>query len=342
MSIEIMELTPADEADWNAYVDATPCATFFHRVEWKRVIEESYGFAGRHLIARRAGAICGILPLAYVRRFPFPPALISSPLCTHGGAVADSDDIVQELEDAAAALARSLNVAYLEIRNLGRRREGWPVNSRMVTFRKRIYPSDDDNMRAIPPKVRARVRKAVGRGFTVETNQDLSRFFPVYARSVRNLGTPVFAKGYFQALIDAFGDDCRIKTLLLDGEVQVSSMYFYFKDDVLAYYIGSVPEARRESAHSLLCWETMSEAAERGCRVFDIGRSTVGTGAYDFKKFWGFKPIPLNYQYMLVSASAVPNITPTNPKYRTARRIWRSLPLPIASAMGPMMSKALV
>ncbi len=342
MRIEIKELTDADEADWNAYVDASPSATFFHRVEWKRVIEDSYGFAGRYLIAKRAGAMCGILPLGYARRFPFPPALISSPLCTYGGAVADSEEIAGQLEDAAAALARSLNVAYLEVRNFGRRRNGWPVNSRMVTFRKRIYSSHESNMRAIPAKVRARVRKAIGRGFTVETNQDLSRFFPLYARSLRNLGTPVFAKGYFQALINAFGDDCRIKTLLLDGEVQVSSMYFYFKDVVLAYYIGGVPEARRNSAHSLLCWETMCEAAERGCNVFDVGRSTVGTGAYDFKKFWGFKPIPLNYQYELVAACAVPDITPTNPKYRTAIKIWQNLPLPIANALGPMISKALV
>ena len=173
MNIEILkiqELESKDECDWNAYVEAMPAATFFHRIEWKRLLEETYGFAGRYLLAKRAGAICGILPLAHVRRFPFPPALISD--------------------------------------------------------------SHDANTQAIPRKARAEVRKGIKRGFTVTADRDLSQFMPAYARSVRDLGSPVFAKRYFQALFDTFGKDCRIKTLLLDGSVRVSLMSFYFKISV--------------------------------------------------------------------------------------------------------------
>ncbi len=342
MSLEIRELKPSDAADWNAYVDAAPAATFFHRVEWKHVIEDSYGFPGRYLLAKRAGAICGILPLGHVRRFPFVPALISNPLCVYGGAIADDDVIAQELEDAAAALARSLHVAYLELRNIDRQRQGWPVNDRMVTFRKQLFDSREANMQAIPQKARAKVRKGLKSGFTIKTEQDLSQFFSIYARSVRDLGTPVFSKRYFQSLVETFGGDCCIKTLVLDGSAQLSAMYFYFKDQVVACYSGGVPEARRNAAHYLSCWDTMCEAADRGCRVFDHGRSAVGTGAYDFKKYWGFQPTPLHYQYHLVAASAFPDITPTNPKYHTAIKVWQNLPLPVANALGPMVSRAIV
>jgi FemAB-related protein (PEP-CTERM system-associated) len=345
MNIEILkiqELESKDECDWNAYVEAMPAATFFHRIEWKRLLEETYGFAGRYLLAKRAGAICGILPLAHVRRFPFPPALISSPLCVYGGAVADADDIARDLEDAAAGLAESLEVAYLELRNLNRLREGWPVSNRMATFRKQISDSHDANMQAIPRKARAEVRKGIKRGFTVTADRDLSQFMPAYARSVRDLGSPVFAKRYFQALLDAFGKDCRIKTLLLDGSVRISLMSFYFKNEVLPYYTGAMPDARREAAYAFLYWNLMREAVEEGCRVFDFGRSTVGTGAYDFKRFWGFEPTLLNYQHHLVTASKAPDVNPANPKYRFAIKTWQKLPLPVANLLGPLVSKAVV
>jgi len=342
MSIELGELARNDEADWNAYVDAAPAATFFHRVEWKRVMEDSYGFAGRYLLAKRAGAICGILPLGHVRRFPFAPALISSPFTVYGGAVADDDDIVQELEDAAATLARSLDVKYLELRNIDRLRRDWPTNTRMVTFRKQISDNQDAIMRSIPGTRRNKIRKAMKCGFTIDTGQDLTLFLPVFSRSVRDLGTPIFARRYFQILAKTFGKECRIKTLTSDGSVRVSAMYFYFKDEVLSYYTGGVPEARRDAAHSLLYWDMMREAAEFGCRVFDFGRSALGTGSYEFKRFWGVDPTPLNYQYYLANAKTVPNLTPTNPKYHTAIKVWRNLPLPVANALGPMVSRAIV
>jgi len=165
---------------------------------------------------------------------------------------------------------------------------------------------------------------------------------PVYSRSVRDLGSPVFTRRYFQALLDTFGKDCRIKTVLKEGSVLVSLMSFFFKDEVLPYYLGGVPEARSEAAFAFVMWELMREAAEEGCRVFDHGRSAMGTGNYRHKQFWGFEPRVLNYQYHLVTATEVPDINPTNPKYRFAVKAWQQLPLPVAKLLGPIVSRAIV
>jgi len=82
-------------------------------------------------------------------------------------------------------------------------------------------------------------------------------------------------------------------------------------------------------------------AADRGCRLFDFGRSKLGTGAFDFKKNWGFEPQPLHYEYLLVKGRHVPDHNPLNPKYSLFIKLWQRLPLPLANLIGPYIVKSL-
>ena len=55
----------------------------------------------------------------------------------------------------------------------------------------------------------------------------------------------------------------------------------------------------------------------------------------------GFEPAPLFYEYELIVASAMPDINPMNPKYRLFIDCWKRLPLPLASVVGPWLSRSL-
>jgi FemAB-related protein (PEP-CTERM system-associated) len=167
------------------------------------------------------------------------------------------------------------------------------------------------------------------------------RFFHAYASSVHRLGTPVFSRKYFRLLKEIFGDDCEILTITLDERVVSSVMNFYFRDEVLPYYGGGTTEARAVAANDFMYWEVMRRACEKGCRVFDFGRSKVGTGSYDFKKNWGFEPQPLYYEYQLVRATQVPDHNPLNPKYRLFIKAWQRMPLALANVIGPHIVKNL-
>lgn len=85
----------------------------------------------------------------------------------------------------------------------------------------------------------------------------------------------------------------------------------------------------------------MRRAAGRGVRVFDYGRSKVGTGSYRFKTHWGFEPTPLHYEYELVEADCIPDLNPLNPKYRIFIAIWKRLPLPLSKLAGPFLARHL-
>jgi hypothetical protein len=90
-----------------------------------------------------------------------------------------------------------------------------------------------------------------------------------------------------------------------------------------------------------LYWETMRRAADRGCRMFDFGRSKIGTGAFSFKHNWGFEPAKLHYRFRLKPGESVPDHNPLNPKYRMFIAGWKKLPLPVANVVGPFIVRGL-
>jgi hypothetical protein len=119
-------------------------------------------------------------------------------------------------------------------------------------------------------------------------------------------------------------------------------MNFHFRDQVLPYYAGGTPAARGNGAYDLMYYEVMNRAAaERGARLYDFGRSKAGTGAFAYKKNWGFEPTFLQYEYQLRGMEKVPENNPLNPKYQLFIAMWKKLPLPLANFLGPFVTRGL-
>jgi len=339
--IKISELTQADIERWDLFVQRCSEATFFHRAGWKEVIEQSFGHKTHFLFAEREGVIEGVLPLGHVNSLLFGNNLVSLPFCVYGGIAAENNAARAALQQAACALADRLGVDSLEMRNLQLRNENWPAKDLHVTFRKEIDSDPEVNMMAIPRKQRAMVRKGIKAGLVGELDGGCDRLYQIYAESVRNLGTPVFTKKYLNNLRRVFGDACEVLMITHKGKDIAGVMSFYFRDEVLPYYGGSITAARAVKGNDFMYWDLMRRAGERGVRIFDYGRSKKGTGPYSFKKNWGFTPEPLHYEYYLVNAKEMPEINPTNPKYQLFIRAWKKLPLPIAKIVGPLLAKDL-
>lgn len=315
--------------------------SFFHLSAWRQVIKQSFGHDTYYYYSEQDGEITGILPLTHVNSLLFGNSLISNAFCVYGGIVASNDTAFNALQAQARQLARELGVDCLELRNRRQRHSDWPHKELYVTFRKELDPDIEKNMNAIPRKQRAMVRSGIKAGLTSMVDDNVERFYRAYSESVRNLGTPVFPKKYFQILKDVFGEACEILTIEQDGCLVASVMNFYFKDEVLPYYGGGTDAARDLKGNDFMYWEVMRRAVEKGCRIFDYGRSKVGTGSYRFKKHWGFEPEPLYYEVDLVKAKQIPEINPLNPKYQLFIAAWKRLPLPVSQIVGPWLAKDL-
>ncbi len=339
--LSIRSLDATNKERWDAFVDACPAATFFHRAGWAEVLRQAFGHRAHFLYAEADGTIQGVLPLGHIRSRLFGNALISTPFCVLGGAVGD-EAACTALEKAAIELAQSLQVDHLELRHSQPHHPVWPAKRELyVNFRKAIDPDPEVNLKAIPRKQRAMVRKGLEAGLQGEIDTGIDRLYLAYSESVRNLGTPVFSRRYFETLKSVFGPECEVLTVTHQGQIVASVMSFYFRDAVLPYYGGGTALARDLKGNDFMYWDLMRRACERGVRVFDYGRSKIGTGSYSFKKNWGFNPEPLHYEFQLVNTTQLPDINPLNPKYRLFIDAWKRLPLPVSRWLGPFLARSL-
>ena len=340
LPIVVNLLKGEDAPRWDDFVRRCPQATFFHLSAWRDLMEEVFDHRTFYLYAERAGDIVGVLPLAEVRSRLFGHALVSLPFCVYGGIATAEDagpETLHALESKAETLAQALGVQHLEYRNLQPRHEDWPRQAELyVTFRKEILPEVEANLLAIPRKQRAMVRKGIKNALVSEVDDTVDRFFALYADNVLRHGTPALPKRFFEQLKERFGEACEVLTVSSpEGKPLSSVVSFYFRDEVLPYYAGDDLAARELAANDFKYWELMRRACERGCKVFDYGRSKVGTGPYSFKKNWGFEPQPLSYEYRLYKRDSIPQNNPMNPKYRAFIALWKRLPIGVANRLGP-------
>jgi FemAB-related protein (PEP-CTERM system-associated) len=194
---------------------------------------------------------------------------------------------------------------------------------------------------AIPRKQRAMIRKGIKAGLVAEVDDDTDRLYEAMLECKRNLGTPFFGRRWLQAIKKEFGEQAEITTVTHDGNTVCSVMSFRFRDEILPYYGGGGDLARDLKGNDFMYWAVMEKACRAGVAVFDYGRSSVGSGAYRFKKHWGFEPKALHYQIRLVNSESAPELSPSNPRYDRAIRTWKKLPPQVAALIGPPIARRL-
>ena len=321
----------------DAFLDARPDATPFHRRAWVDAVTKGCGHKGHYLIAGD-DAVTGVVPLHEVHSMLFGRALVSSGFAVGGGILADDAESVGALADAAWTLATQTSCPTLELRG-GLLPDGWVQDTTTyLNFARDLAGDDETELLAIPRKQRAEVRKGMGNDLTVDIG-DRHAHYSVYAESVRNLGTPVFPRRLFEAVLDAFGDSADILTVRKDGVPLASVLSLYHRGTVMPYWGGGTAAARPARANDMMYFALMGHARERGCTGFDFGRSKTGTGAAAFKHNWGFEGVPLAYAKRSIGKAR--DINPLDPQYSRKVQLWQKLPLPIANRLGPMIARGL-
>jgi len=185
-------------------------------------------------------------------------------------------------------------------------------------------------------KVRNQVRKAEKSGCAVEDGgaELLGDFYKVFAHNMRDLGTPVYARRFFNDVLRAFPADTRVFVVRVAGEPVAASMTVGWRDRLEVPWASSLRSHAPQSPNTLLYWTMLRWAVQHDYRTFDFGRSTPDEGTFHFKKQWGAQPQELAWEYLGLSG-ALPDQSPKNPKFRAAIALWQHLPVPVATALGP-------
>lgn len=330
-----------------AFLADHPDAAPFHAPEWLLAVEQGTGNRALALIAEQGGAITACLPLSEIHSPLFGRMLASTGFAVGGGLLLAEQADPAPILAAAEHLALTRSCPAIELRGGTLPPAGGRWHRRSESHAGFIAPlaqTDEAQLLAIPRKQRAEVRKGLDQPLTVTTGsgpEERAAHYAVYAESVRNLGTPVFPRALFGAVLDRFGENADILTIRHEGRPVASVLSLYHRGAVMPYWGGGTHAARALRANDRMYFELMRHARARGCTRFDFGRSKTGSGAYHFKRNWGFTPEPLSYAVWTAPGAAPRDADPTSARHAALIAAWRRLPLPVANRLGPLIARGL-
>ena len=329
------------------FVARHPRGTPFHRPAWLGAVARGTGNRAIALIAERASQLVGYVPLTLGDSPLFGRVLVSSGFAVGGGLLVETDDAAEALVSGIEELAARHACPAAELRGgpLPQGRRGWTIRHGAHSgFAASLAADDAAQLDWIARKQRAEVRKglAADLDITIGTGPaERVAHYAVYAESVRNLGTPVFPAALFGEVLDAFGADADILIVRAQGRPVAAVLSLYHAGAAMPYWGGGTHAARHLRANDRMYYELMLHARRRGCTRFDFGRSKTGSGPYNFKRNWGFEPVPLAYADWTASGAPPRDADPLSASNAAKIRLWKQLPLPLANRLGPLIARGL-
>jgi len=335
---------PHDEAMWDHFVLGHPQASGYHTLAWRGVISKVFGHRTYYLMAKdEGGTVQGVLPLVLTKSPMFGCFLTSMAFLNYGGVLADRADARLALLAASAETAKDVGAAYIELRQTESIETNWLVRSRKVSMRLALPPEYETLLKAYPSKLRSQIRRAQKEGMDVRIGGEelLEDYYRVFARCMRDLGTPVYAKRFFQSIVETFPKEVRLCVVSLKRMPLASGLLYGFRSTLEIPWAASDKRFSRLAPNMLLYSAVLEFACREGFKEFDFGRSSVDSGSYRFKQQWGAHPRQLYWYYWLAGGQSIPELNPDNPKFKAAISVWQHLPLPVTNLIGPHIVKYL-
>lgn len=328
-------------AAWDTFVKNREFGSIFHTIAWRDTVKQTFGHEDIYLLAERDGVIVGVLPMFLVNSRFAGRLLISVPCAVEGGVLALDGEATGALFAEARRIATERNCAAIDLRSERAAFPSVPIVDRYVGFRRELPDSADDVLGWLPRKARAAARNGRYK-FRLSISygdEHLREVWRLYTISMRRLASLNYPYRFFETLVERTPGSHWVSLVRWNDKPVAGLVTLLFKDRVVPYFLGTTSEAKRCSAANFIYLDSMERGVAAGYRIFDFGRSRRdNTGSFDFKRFQGFEPRPLHYQCHVLPGHRAPNLSPENPRYGLARRIWPHLPLSLTRALGARLS----
>jgi len=336
-----IEIANAHHLDlWYAYLQQQP-HTPYHQSTWLELIKNQFGHETIILLAfNEKNEILGGLPLTLFSSKLFGRFAVSIPYINYGGPISRYKDINQALIAHSKILLEKFALSHIEIRSI---QAGlYPLyTSKKASMILRLPESDEALDKNLGAKLRSQYKKAEDYSPQLKIGKAelLDDFYSVFARNMRDLGTPVYPKRFFNAILD----NPKIQSTLLIVKLNnkaVSAAFLIANGYVLEIpWASTIAEANKKNMNMWMYRHILSFAIEQKFTFFDFGRSTIDAGTYKFKKQWGAEPRQHYWYYVMPEDQSLPEINPNNPKYKIFIALWKLMPVWMSKLIGPILIK---
>ena len=332
-----------DAQAWEEFIAHHAQCSNYHRFGWKRVIENTFHWPTFYLMAEHGGNICGILPLVWQTSSLFGSFLTSLPFLNCGGVIAEDRSTREALVAEAIAIAKEKKADYLELRQRENPELNLPTKTHKIAMILPLQPDSQGMWALLPHKVRTDIRKSMKFGLECQFGgvDFLDIFYDIFAKNMRELGTPVYTRKLFFEILNEFPTDSYICVVRHKKKPIAVSFLSEFRGTIEALWSSSLYEFAPLKPNMFLYWSILCFAGQKGFQFFDFGRSSVGSGTHRFKKQWGSQEVPLHWVYWVPGGANLPEINIENSRYRLAIRLWQKLPLAVTKLIGPRIVRCL-
>jgi FemAB-related protein (PEP-CTERM system-associated) len=342
MNVEICK----EPAIWDAYIDRAPGALIYHRWVWRELVQETFGHEAFYLAASSDGVIVGVLPLFLIKSRLFGRTLVSVPFSTYGGLLADNSEAAQTLLAGARDVAREYGARHVELRQVNSlevEHSAWSDLTPKVLVEVPLPKTAKEFWASLSTGMRNKIRGAEKQGLRSEEGgiQAIDVFYRLFATNMRNLGTPVYPKAWFENLARRLGEKMCFLSVW-DGRQPVGAgMVIRDRNGVEWPWSATLPEFRRKYSSVYLHWKLFEWAINNGYSRVDLGRCTPDSGTHIFKRHWPSEERPVHWYYWLAVGASAPRMGADNPRFRVATEIWKRIPLFVANSLGPRIVRSI-
>ncbi len=330
------------DAEWDRFVVESRDGSFCHLAAWRDIMENVLGHECLFSVAvDDEGAWRGVLPLVRVKSRLFGHFLVSMPFLNYGGPIGDPEARA-ELASFAVTEARGSGAGLLELRTRNELDAGLTVSRRKITV---VLPLPDDPdtlfQDTFNSKLRSQIRRPLRDGMEARFGDaERDSFYEVFSSHMRDLGTPVLARDFFQRICTDLVPHVTFGAVYWRERPVAAGCGFVWGDEFEMTWASALLEYKHAAPNMLLYWSFMKEMIARGIKVFNFGRCSPGGGTHRFKRQWGGEDVSLPWgQWSPRGISATPS--PDRPVYRLGGSVWRRVPKPIANRLGPSLARHL-
>jgi len=346
MSTDVAMQSLSPPPDWDDYVRAHPDARAFHMASAVKIATVAFGLRSHFVTVRGSdGKLRGALPLVEQTLIPWTRCLVSLPFCTYGGPLADDDQALATLLEGAEQLAHQRQAARIILRHARLMPAiPYPASLDKVSMILPLPDNREELARSLGSKLRSQIRRADRANPEVRIGREelVDDFYTVFCSVMRDLGTPVYPRKFFDVVLDALGGNASVMVIYVDGIAASGAILIHWRDRLKVPWAATLHWMNPMAINMSLYWELLNVAIERRCNAFDFGRCTKDAGTYRFKAQWGAQPQQLYWHtHNMKAIDSVTGMLDQRSRLESAVKVWSKLPLPLANRLGPVISSRL-
>jgi serine/alanine adding enzyme len=166
-------------------------------------------------------------------------------------------------------------------------------------------------------------------------------FYSVFARNMRDLGTPVLPRRFFEGIARRV-PGAEVAVVYHGARAVAAGVGFHHAGEFEITWASSLGEYDRLSPDVLLHWSLMQRAIEQGRSIFNFGGCKPAGSTHHFSRQWGGRDVGLHWSDSAQAARGDRGDPDGDgAARRVATGVWRRLPVSVASRVGPLVSPSL-